>query len=326
VTVDDVIYQRRVRVLTLAAELGNVSEACRLIGVSRKSFYQWKKLADCYGLEALRPRERRRPRQPNETPMWQVDVILAEAISRPSLGAEQLLPFVEDRGVAISASGTHKVLRRHRLGRRSQRLAALAQLTAVTGGPVVEEALEGPFGFCHFAARPGDLVALDSFYVGKLKGVGTVWQFTAVDTHTRWAVVDLIATDHTAQAAAVFLDLVIERLAAVGVTTRGILTDRGPEFTGAAFTSHAANLGLRHTKTPPRSPNHNAVCERFQGTVLHEFFRVAFHREFFTSVATLNARLQSWVERYNTRRRNRSDYMRRRSPLQVLTKYQNRVS
>jgi len=326
VTVDDVIYQRRVRVLALAGELGNVSEACRLVGVSRKSFYQWRGAADAYGLEALRPGARRRPRQPNETPMWQVDIILAEAISRPSLGPAQLLPFLEDRAVVISASGAYKVLRRHRLGYRSQRLAALAQLTAITGGPVVDDALDGPFGFCHFAARPGDLVALDSSYVGKLKGVGTVWQFTAVDTHTRWAVVDLIAGDHTAQAAAVFLDLVIERLATAGITTRGILTDRGPEFGGIAFTRHAASLGVRHTKTPPRSPNHNAVCERFHGTVLHEFFRVAFHREFFTSVAALDARLQTWVEHYNQRRRNRSDYMRGRSPHQVLTAYHNRVS
>ena len=258
--------------------------------------------------------------------MWQVDIILAEAISRPSLGAAQLLPFLDDRGVMISASGAHKVLCRHRLGRRSQRLAALAQLTAVTDGPVVEEALEGPFGFCHFAARPGDLVALDSFYVGKLKGVGKVWQFTAVDTHTRWAVVDLVTGDHTAQAAAVFLDLVIERLAEAEITTRGILTDRGPEFGGTNFTRHAATLGIGHTRTPPRSPNHNAVCERFHGTVLHEFFRVAFHREFFTSVDRLNARLQAWVEHYNTRRPNRSDYMRGRRPLQVLTQHNNRLS
>ncbi len=205
--------------LALAGELGNVSEACRLAGVSRKSFYQWRGVADGYGLAALRPRGRRRPRQANETPMWQVDIILAEAISRPSLGAAQLLPFLDDRGVVISASGAQGVLRRHRLGYRSQRLAALAQLTAVTGGPVVEQALEGPFGFCHFAARPGDLVALDSFYVGTLKGVGKVWQFTAVDTRTRWAVVDLVAGHHTAQVAAVFLDLTIERLAQAGITT-----------------------------------------------------------------------------------------------------------
>jgi len=326
VTGSDVIYQRRVRALTLAEDLGNVSEACRLVGVSRKSFYQWKATAAAYGLEALRPRARRRPRQPNETPTWQVDIILAEGISRPTLGAAQLLPFLTDRGVEISPSGVHKVLRRHHLGHRSQRLAALAQLTALSGGPVVEEALEGPFGFCHFAARPGDLVALDSFYVGNLKGVGKVWQFTAVDTHTRWAVVDLAIGEHTAQAAAVFLDLAIQRLAAAGITTRGILTDRGPEFGGTTFTRHAAGRGIRHHKTPPRSPNHNAVCERFHGTVLHEFFRVVFHREFFTSVDRLDHQLQTWVEYYNTRRRNRSDYMRGRSPLQVLTASQNRVS
>jgi len=326
VTGTDVIYLRRVRVLELADELGNVSEACRLVGVSRTSFYAWRRLADAYGLEALRPRERRRPRQPNETPPWQVDIILAEAVSRPTLGAGQLLGFLEERGVIISAAGVQKVLRRHRLGRRSQRLAALAQLTAAAGGPVVETALEGPFGFCHFAARPGDLVALDSFYVGKLKGVGRVWQFTAVDTHTRWAVVSLVCGDHTAQAAAAFLDLAITRFADVGIDVTGILTDRGPEFRGTAFTRHLTERGLRHVWTPPRSPNHNAVCERFQGTVLDEFYRVAFHREFFTSIERLDTQLQAWVTRYNTRRRNHGDYMRGRSPLDVLHQTQDRVS
>ena len=322
----DVIYLRRVRVLELADELGNVSEACRLVGVSRTSFYQWKRLADAYGLEALRPRARRRSRQPNETPPWQADIILAEAISRPTVGAGQLLEFLEDRGVSISAGGVQKVLARHRLGRRSQRLAALAQLTAVTGGPVTETALEGPFGFCHFAARPGDLVALDSFYVGKLKGIGRVWQFTAVDTHTRWAVVSLVAGDHTAQAAAVFIDLATKRFADAGITVRGVLTDRGPEFWGTAFTRHIQDLDLRHTWTPPRSPNHNAVCERFQGTVLDEFYRVVFHREFITSLGRLDTQLQDWVTRYNTRRRNHGDYMRGRSPLTVLHQAQDRVS
>jgi transposase InsO family protein len=293
--------------------------------VSRTSFYAWKRVADAYGLDALRPRDRRRPRQPNETPPWQIDIILAEAISRPTLGAGQLLEFLEDRGVIISAAGAQKVLRRHRLGRRSQRLAALAQLTAASGGPITEAALEGPFGFCHFAARPGDLVALDSFYVGKLKGVGRVWQFTAIDTHTRWAVVSLTADDHTAEAAAAFMDLAIERFADAGITLRGILTDRGPEFRGTAFTSHIGHLGLRHTWTPPRSPNHNAVCERFHGTVLDEFYRVAFHREYFTTVERLDTQLHGWVTRYNTRRRNHGDYMQGRSPLTVLRQAQDRL-
>jgi hypothetical protein len=50
------VYEKRVRVLTLAAELGNVSEACRIVGVSRRSYYTWKRIADEQGIEALDPR------------------------------------------------------------------------------------------------------------------------------------------------------------------------------------------------------------------------------------------------------------------------------
>ncbi len=49
-------------------------------------------------------------------------------------------------------------------------------------------------GFCHVAAGPAELVSLDSFYVGQLKGVGRVYQLTAVDVFTRWAVVALSST------------------------------------------------------------------------------------------------------------------------------------
>jgi hypothetical protein len=52
---------RRIRVLQLAEELGNISEACRLVGVSRRSYYEWKRIADAEGVDALTSR-RRRPR------------------------------------------------------------------------------------------------------------------------------------------------------------------------------------------------------------------------------------------------------------------------
>jgi hypothetical protein len=117
--------------------------------------------------------------------------------------------------VCLSASGVQKLLRRHRLGRRAQRVAALAQLTAATTGIVTTAAKDGPFGFCHFAARPGDLVALDAFYVGKRKGVGPVWQLTAVDTATRYAIGALVAGDKSARNAVSFVDHVAARLAGI---------------------------------------------------------------------------------------------------------------
>ncbi len=101
-------------------------------------------------------------------------------------------------------------------------------------------------------------------------------QFTAVDTATRAAVVDLVVDNHTAEAAAAFIDLAIERFAEMAVELAGVLTDRGPEFVGRPFQDHRAELDSQHTNTPRHSPNHNAVCERFHGTVLHDLYRPTF--------------------------------------------------
>lgn len=318
-TKDERIFRHRQRVLAHAEEIGNAAETCRVFGISRTTFYNWRRKASRYGLDGLRPRDRRRPTQPNETPPWQVEVVLAEAISRPTLGAGRLVEHLEERGIELSPSGVQKVLRRHNLGRQGKRIAALAQITAVTGGQASREAVDGPFGFCHFAAYPGDLLALDTFYVGKLKGVGPVWQFTAVDTATRWAVVQLVCGDKTAEAAAAFVDLVCDRLADRGIEVAALLTDRGPEFTGTGFTDHVAEAGIDHHRTPPASPEHNAVCERLHETLLDEFYRPAFHRQFFTRISHLDRQLQAFVHRYNTRRRNRGKYMNGRTPQEALT-------
>jgi transposase InsO family protein len=146
------------------------------------------------------------------------------------------------------------------------------------------------------------------------EGIGPVWQLTAVDTATRYAIGELVAGDKSARDAAAFLDDVAERLAGIGVELTGVLTDNGPEFTGHSFTSHLEDRSIGHRRIPPRSPNHNAVCERFQATALQEFYRPAFHRQHFARLADLNAQFQGWLQHYNTRRRNHGDFMREDVP------------
>jgi transposase InsO family protein len=316
-TPSEIIFHRRVRVLEHAGAT-TVAEASRVFGVSRKTIHDWKRLAESYGLDALMPKPRRRPQLPNQTPTWVVEELLAEAVVRPTLGAGRYAEILAGRGFEMSRSGVQKVLNRSSLGRRRQRVAALAQLTAATTGLMTEPALEGPFGFCHFAARPGDLVALDSFFIGKLKGVGPVWQLTAVDTATRWAICEVFIGPSTAQTAVGFADRVIRKLRRLGVKVSGVLTDNGPEFTGTKFRDRLAELEITHHRTPPRSPNHNAVCERFQGTALQECWRPAFHRRRFDRLTQLRAEIESWLITYNTRRPNRSDFMRGRTPRQIL--------
>lgn len=326
-TATHIIYARRRAALEYAAKHGP-SAAAAVFGVTRQTITKWRNLAQRYGLSALLPKARRAPQMPNQIPPEQVSAILAEAVANPTLGARQLLVLLAGRGIHRSASGVQKVLRRHNLATRARRVAALATITAAETGVVTQTARQGPFGFCLYASRPGQLVALDTFYVGRLKGVGAIWQFTAVDVATRWAVARLICGDETGgktdDAAAAFLHQLQAALTAIDVELTGVLTDRGPEFIGRDFKTACAELGVEHTLTPPRSPNHNAVVERFQGTCLHEFYRPHFHRGYITDLASLDIPLQRWIAGYNRTRANHGDYMQGRTPGQRLRELQTR--
>lgn len=315
------IHLFRLAVLEHAATHGNVSETCRQFKVSRKTFYKWRDRAARYGTDALMPKPRRAPQMPNATPTHVVERLLTHAVTEPTLGARRYVDRLADDGFTLSRTTVQKLLNTHGVGRRAQRVARAATIAALTTGLVTEPVRDEwvrPGGFCHWAGFTGDLVALDGFYIGNLKGVGRCYQITAVDVATRWAMVWIVAGPVTAELSAAFLARVVATMAKLGVGVRAVVTDNGPEFIAHGFRARLAELGIDHVRIPARSPNHNAVVERFQGTMLQEGWRPAFHRRRFTSIRQLQAEADAWLTTYNTRRRNHSAYMAGRTPAQML--------
>jgi transposase InsO family protein len=297
----------------------NVSKACRVFGISRTRYYEWKKVADRYGLAALMPKDRRTPQMPEATPTHVIEALLTLAVVEPTIGCRQYADRLGDQGFSIAKSTVQKHLVAHGLGKRAQRLGRAAAITAATTGLVTEAARrDEPFGFCLASGGPGELVCVDSFYIGKLKGVGKVYQLTAIDVFTRWAFVAIVLGPVNATHTMRFIDQVLRHYRRHGVRVRAVLSDNGPEYKAADFRAHLVAKGLRHERIPARSPNHNAVCERFQGTMLQERWRPAFHRRHFTSIRQLQAEADSWLVTYNHRRRNHGDYMGGRTPHQIL--------
>jgi len=319
VTRAEIIYQRRLAVLAHADKSKNVAETCRIFGISRTRYDEWKGVADLYGLAALMPKARRAPQMPEATPTHVVEALLTLAVVEPTIGCRQYADRLGDRGFSIAKSTVQRHLVAHGLGRRSQRLARAAAITAATTGLLTEAARKDePLGFCLATGGPGELVCIDSFYIGKLKGVGKVYQLTAIDVFTRWAIVAIVLGPVNGAHTMRFIDQVLRLYRRHGVRVRAILSDNGPEYKAADFRAHLVAKGLRHERIPARSPNHNAVCERFHGTILQECWRPAFHRRHFTSIRQLQAEADAWLITYNTRRRNHGDYMRGRTPHQIL--------
>ena len=121
----EIIYHRRVRLLALGDELGNVAQACRQMGISRTRYCEWTAIVGQYGLEGLMPKIRRAPQLPNATPTHIVEDLLTLAVVQPTIGCRQYADRLADRSYDISKTTVQKLLVDHGLGRRAQRVARL---------------------------------------------------------------------------------------------------------------------------------------------------------------------------------------------------------
>jgi transposase len=254
VTNHDVVYGYRLRLFDLAART-SVASACRVFGVHRSTYYAWKHQVDRHGLEMLRPRERRRPAMPNQTPLLVEQRILAFALAHPGYGPRRgSSELARERwgGIVVSPVSVWRVLRRHGLNTRSKRLSLVAGYAA----PPQPERLPPPEPHIT-TTRPGELVGMDCFFVGRLRGThGAVWQITAIDTYSSYAWADLVVSKvaqptsaHTSRLAR----RVAHELRQCGWRLERVIVDNGNEYRSHPLHRHAHRPG--HAKDAhPRRP------------------------------------------------------------------------
>ena len=324
-TLEDRVHALRLRLFRRAEELGNVSGACREAGVSRSAYYQLRQRFLRYGADGLHPKHRRgRPGRPPELEAGVERRILAEALAQPAWGPQRISDQLGMRGIRVAPSTVYRALRRQGLGTRKQRFGLLERHSASRAGLLTErtrralqKARPTPSRRHVEAKIPGELVCIDCFYIGKLKGVGKVWQITACDAASSYGLAMLFLGDPRAAVAAEFLDRVVEHFAAAGWLVKRVLTDRGSEFKGA-FDEAGKRHEIKHTRTKPRHAFTNGFVERLQGTILHEHWRVEFRRRYFTKLGQLDRSLQSYLRLYNHERPHRGYRTRGRTPAQIV--------
>ena len=324
------IIKHKVGLLNLAEELGNVSRACKVMGLSRDTFYRYKEAADEGGIDALFDQSRRVPNLKNRTDEATEAAVCAHAIEHPAHGQARTSNELRKLGVFISPSGVRCVWLRHGLSCFKQRLKALEEKVAQEGIILSDEqvaALErkkhddeacGEIETHH----PGYLGSQDTFYVGTLKGVGRVYQQTFVDTYSKVAFAKLYTTKTPITAADMLNDRVLPFFESQQLPMLRILTDRGTEYCGKAeqhdYQLYLAVNDIEHTKTKARSPQTNGICERFHKTILQEFYQVTFRKKIYTDMEQLQTDLDVWINSYNNERTHQGKMCCGRTPLDTL--------
>jgi transposase InsO family protein len=302
-TQDDVLFGYRLQLFALASQT-TVSHACRVFGVSRDTYYRWKRQVDRHGLEMLRPRERRRPQMPNAFSMIIEQRIVAFALGHPGLGPRRIaaqLARPEWGGLKVSANGVWKVLGRHGLNTRAKRLGLIAGYRAPYQPPVDE--LPEP----HIESdRPGELVGIDCFFVGRLHGTaGAVWQLTAIDTYSSYGWTELVRCPSgqvSQQQTSRFARRIAAELRRAGWRLERLLSDNGNEFNAPHFTAEIAALSARHSRIKSGRPQTNGHVERLHRTILEECWRPAFARFLQVRYRGLQRQLDDYTHYYNHHR------------------------
>ena len=324
------IIKHKVGLLNLAEELGNVSKACKVMGLSRDTFYRYKSAVEEGGVEALFDQSGRKPNIKNRVEQAVEDAVKAYAIEYPAHGQLRASNELRKQGVFVSASGVRSVWVRHQLANFKDRLKALEAKVASEGIILTEaqvSALEkkkhddeacGEIETIH----PGYLGSQDTFYVGTLKGVGRIYQQTFVDTYSKVAFAKLYTTKTPITSADVLNDRVLPFFEDQGLPMLRILTDRGTEYCGKVeqhdYQLYLAVNNIDHTKTKAQSPQTNGICERFHKTILQEFYQITFRKKLYDGIEKLQKDLDEWLQYYNNERTHQGKMCCGRTPMQTL--------
>jgi transposase len=128
------IIKHKIGLLNLAEELGNVSQACKMMGLSRDTFYRYKEAVDEGGVQALLDKPRRKPNPKNRVEDEATeDAVTKHAIDYPAHGQTRTSNELRKLGTFVSPSGVRSIWLRHNLSCFRDRLKALEAKVASEG-------------------------------------------------------------------------------------------------------------------------------------------------------------------------------------------------
>ncbi|HMK64822.1 MAG TPA: IS481 family transposase [Thermodesulfobacteriota bacterium] len=330
-TTQEKLIRKKQSLIELAEYLQNVSQACRINGVSRQHFYDIKKAYEEQGIEGLREKSRRKPCLKNRVAPEVEEAVVNMAYEYPAYGQARTANELRKQGILVSSGGVRSIWLRHGLESFKKRLQHLeekaaqegivyteAQLVALESAKKERESHPDEIETHH----PGYLVSQDTFYVGYLKGVGRIYQQTVIDTYSSVTFAKVYTAKIPVTAADILNDRVLPFFEDQDIPLLRVLTDRGTEFCGT-LDKHPYELFLQlneidHTKTKVRSPQTNGICERVHQTILNEFYRVTFRKKVYSDLETLQTDLDAYINRYNLERTHQGKRCQGKTPMQTF--------
>lgn len=309
--VDEKNAKNKLTLLQLADKLGNVTRACRNMNYSRSQFYEIRRRYDLEGFQGLIDRPPIPKSHPKKKGKETVDKVLDVTRQHPGWGHRRIAAQLNLEGVSVCCCTVRRIWIKHNMTKRHQRWFWSEQqdgMLELDENQIKElEKLNPCLKERHVESKEsGYLICQDTFFVGHFKGIGRVYMQAVIDTFCSLGFAKLYTSKQAITAADMLFDQVIPFYKEQAVRIQHILTDNGSEYCGKAMEHHYQVIltlhGIKHRRTRVATPRTNGFVERFNRTVLEEFFRGILRRKFYTILDDLQADLNKWLIYYNQER------------------------
>ena len=322
-TKEERIASYKYSVLQHARKHKNITYTCQVFSLSRTIYYKWLKRFIKFGYLGLQDKVKRKPKMPNQIKPDKEQIILDYIIVYPTHGPKRIANELKQQNIIISDTGIYRVLKRKGLNRRLFRLFFAQEKSA---NPVVTERYLREIvkrQRMHIKAYyPGYLFCQDTFYVGTIKGLGRIYQQAGMDAYSHFGFAK-VYRDKTALSAIDFLKTkVLPVYRQFNIPLDRILTDNGKEYTTHwadgkhEYEKFLKENSIRHTRIKPRTPQSNGMVERFNRTLLEEFYQIAMMKKFYASLSELQDDLDQFITYYNFKRTNQGYRLNGKIPYQ----------
>jgi transposase InsO family protein len=303
--------KHKLTLLQLSQKLGSVAQACRNMDYSRSQFYEIKRRFELEGFQGLIDR----PPIPKSHPKKKSDETVAKVCyatrQHPGWGHRRIAAQLVLEGIVINCGTVRRIWLKMGMLKKQQRWLWAEQQSGIIElddsqlqelerlNPCLKERhVESP--------KPGYLLCQDTFFVGSFKGIGRVYLQAVIDTFCSLGFAKLYRSKQAVTAADMLFDKVIPFYREEKIEIEHILTDNGSEYCGRPM-EHPFQImltvhGIKHRRTKVATPRTNGFVERFNRTLLDEFFRGILLRKFYTSLEELQDDLDAWLHHYNHER------------------------
>lgn len=262
-------------------------EVAKVCPHSERSLKRWKKAYELYGMDGLIPRSTEPKTQPTETPIGIKEEVIALR-KRTKLCALKLHWRLKKHGLTVPPRTIGKILKDEGLVRKYR-------------------VKKTTYKYLRAERQPGELIEIDVKYVPGMIAGQRYYQYTAIDTASRWRYLRIFEEQSTFHSIE-FLKDVINRFPH---RITGVKTDNGSVFTNyylgtnkrsdlTVKTIHALDVfcrdhGIVHYLIDPGKPAQNGTVERSHREDQEKFYE----RHTFTSVRDLKKKIRVWNDYYN---------------------------